>query len=305
MIDGILDLLTAILIMGIVVAVAFGFILPLTNDDLMQYSSNYQDKGVVAQLDDYSNPDVLTGMDKRLYTYEEMILLLYVQDDSMEEPKALNFRNMVYGNPYSNNANLRQDKFNLSNLNALPDTLSVAERTNMVNDGIFQGILYYGENGMDRETKAYSTAKNKQNVGVFRINDSFFTNFEGEGNLGQLMSNSALSDGYTAQGPYKAVAEGDVAFDDYKHSMDNYRQRRIFHIGYRFALPDGSTSIDTSNTSKYIKAMDSTKYHKNYDEENMFFVEIQGKWGTTEVDTYQDYQDFITEVKEVVDTSIS
>ena len=60
----------------------------------------------------------------------------------MEEPKGINFRNMVYGNPYSDNANLRKDKFNLSNLNALPKTLSEAERKNMLDDGIFKGILY-------------------------------------------------------------------------------------------------------------------------------------------------------------------
>ena len=31
MVDGILDLLTAILVLGIVVAIAFGFIIPLVN----------------------------------------------------------------------------------------------------------------------------------------------------------------------------------------------------------------------------------------------------------------------------------
>ena len=108
MIDGITDLLTAILVLGIVVAIAFGFIIPLTQNDLMQYDSEYQDKGILSTTADYSDPDKLATMNKRLYTFEEMVLLLYVQDEKMEEPKGINFRNMVYGNPSSNNANLRQ-----------------------------------------------------------------------------------------------------------------------------------------------------------------------------------------------------
>ena len=308
MIDGITDLLTAILVLGIVVAIAFGFIIPLTQNDLMQYDSEYQDKGILSTTADYSDPDKLATMNKRLYTFEEMVLLLYVQDEKMEEPKGINFRNMVYGNPYSDNANLRKDKFNLSNLNALPDSLSVSERTQLINDGVYKALLYYGENGMDILTKTYSVAKNKQNVGVFRITGKFFTNFEGESNLAQLMSTSALGNTYTVNGPLDSVPESDPEYANYVHSMEQYNARRIFHVGYHFALPDGSTSIDGTKTSKYIKAMNAAKYHKNYDEENMHFVEIQGNWplgSTNYVDTYQDYKNFIADVKEKVDTTVS
>lgn len=89
MIDGIFDLLTAILVLGIVVAIAFGFIIPLVNDDVMQYDANFEDKAVLNNVVEYDNPDTLENVTYRKYTYPELVLFMYVQDTRMGEPNKI------------------------------------------------------------------------------------------------------------------------------------------------------------------------------------------------------------------------
>lgn len=125
MTDGITDLLLGILIMGIVIAVAFAFIIPLTNTDLLQFGSNYEDKAVTTNISTLSENLLidknapLSYMKKydssesegfayiiedtediyyhleRVYTFQELMLLLAIQDDTMTQPNTLNLRNMA------------------------------------------------------------------------------------------------------------------------------------------------------------------------------------------------------------------
>ena len=95
MLDGILDLLSAILVLGIVVAVAFGFILPLTSEDVMQYSETFDYKAMVGNVIEYDNPEQFDSITRRKYSYSELVLLLAVQDTRMGEPKAINMRDLV------------------------------------------------------------------------------------------------------------------------------------------------------------------------------------------------------------------
>jgi hypothetical protein len=89
MLDGIFDLLTAILVLGIVVAIAFGFILPLVNGDIMQYDANFEDKAVLNNVVEYDDLDTFDNVLRRKYTYPELVLFMYVQDTRMGEPNKI------------------------------------------------------------------------------------------------------------------------------------------------------------------------------------------------------------------------
>lgn len=153
MTDGILDLLAAILVLGIVLAIAFGFIIPLTSNDLMQYDTKYEDKAILNDITDYSDSDNFDGISRRMYSYEELVLLFAVQDNRMEEPKEISLRNLVTEKDLSNKS------FNKTNLNTMAST-----------DKILQTIQYFGKNKMDMVFLTYS---NIPNTGAIRITDDF------------------------------------------------------------------------------------------------------------------------------------
>ena len=153
MTDGILDLLAAILVLGIVLAIAFGFIIPLTSNDLMQYDTKYEDKAILNDITDYSDSDNFDGISRRMYSYEELVLLFAVQDNRMEEPKEISLRNLVTEKDLSNKS------FNKTNLNTMAST-----------DKILQTIQYFGKNKMDM---VFLTYPNIPNTGAIRITDDF------------------------------------------------------------------------------------------------------------------------------------
>ena len=97
MVDGILDLLTAILVLGIVVAIAFGFIIPLVNGDVMQYNANYEDKAVLNNVVEYDDSDTYENVLRRKYTYPELLLFMYVQDTRMGEPNKIDLEGVNDG----------------------------------------------------------------------------------------------------------------------------------------------------------------------------------------------------------------
>lgn len=308
MIDGVLDLLSAILVLGIVVAVAFGFIIPLTDADLMLYDDVYQDKGIVNAVPDYSDPDTLSQLNKRLYTYEELVLLLYVQDDKMEEPRGINFRNTIIGRTGGyNNSLIKKEKDNPSghnkiNINEVPNYIPGA-------DSGYQAIKYFAENNTDINMDTYPA--NKDNIGKYNISGDFFTKMTGQFGIAVKMSNSVLTFSDTAiNGPMDAVPKGHPDYQGYLDSLEDYNNRRYYYISYRFALPDGSN--DEVEPNIYVEDMDSGKYHRNYDEEDSYFIEIQGIWpndsatvtnqenaplGSVVVDTWKDYQQFLSDLR--------
>ena len=316
MIDGVLDLLSAILVLGIVVAVAFGFIIPLTDADLMLYDDVYQDKGIVNAVPDYSDPDTLSQLNKRLYTYEELVLLLYVQDDKMEEPRGINFRNTIIGRTGGyNNSLIKKEKDNPSghnkiNINEVPNYIPGA-------DSGYQAIKYFAENNTDINMDTYPA--NKDNIGKYNISGDFFTKMTGQFGIAVKMSNSVLTFSDTAiNGPMDAVPKGHPDYQGYLDSLEDYNNRRYYYISYRFALPDGSN--DEVEPNIYLRDMPTTPnsihnsdyYHRNYDEEDSYFIEIQGIWpndsatvtnqenaplGSVVVDTWKDYQQFLSDLR--------
>lgn len=131
MVDGILDLLAAIIVMGIVLAIAFGFILPLSDTNLMLYDSSYNDKAMMSETI-INDVEKFTNDSIKKYTYEEMVLLLSVQDNRMDAPKTLNIRNM------STSMNL----WDVSNISY--NNLDLNEKFG--SDGVLSAIAMGGEN---------------------------------------------------------------------------------------------------------------------------------------------------------------
>lgn len=90
MIDGITDLLTAILVLAIVAAVGFGLLMPLLQTDLMSYDSSIEDKAMLSTSKDYS--DEVSGLivpTKRNYSAREVVLVTQVQDTCMPNPRMM------------------------------------------------------------------------------------------------------------------------------------------------------------------------------------------------------------------------
>ena len=141
MVDGILDLLTAILVLGVVLAIAFGFILPLSNNDLMQYNSSYNDKAMMSETTIY-DPESFTSESIKKYSYEEMVLLLAVQDNRMDEPKTLNLRNMIKFidlSVYDNMSNNLLDINNIYNLDYVANAIAMGgENHGAIVEGSFK-----------------------------------------------------------------------------------------------------------------------------------------------------------------------
>lgn len=292
MTDGILDLLTAVLVLGVVVAICFGFILPLTDSDYMDFDSQYQDKGAMSATIDYAASDSEdTAFTHRMYTYEELLLLLSVQDSRMEEPKSVNIRNLMtsvdlsysgYSTKYQgtgkNNA--------LKNINNLSLTLD---------DEAQHAMLRYAENclisaGADERgrLKGSSSLVTEPNVGNIIISDTFDLTkdpFISELNGAERVNVQAGEDvaGYRYTDSYRLSTAASVTEPD--PDGDKTYANRIFYISHHFAIPDDSNYM-------------SAGFKRSDDEKATFFVEIEGPFmrdGVRKViDTYAEYQEYLT-----------
>lgn len=138
MVDGILDLLTAILVLGVVLAIAFGFILPLSNNDLMQYNSSYNDKAMMSETTIY-DPESFTSESIKKYSYEEMVLLLAVQDNRMDKPKTLNIRNMATKIPLYDVTNRAYNLADLNDYTGKDDVITAISMGGENHGGLVEG----------------------------------------------------------------------------------------------------------------------------------------------------------------------
>lgn len=208
MTEGMTDLLLGILVMGIVVAVAFGFIIPLTNSDVMSYDTEYLDKSVtennlvnsekylidVQGEDSYRKKYDVDGFMyikektddiyytlERAYTYEELMLLLAVQDDSMPTPNVISARNLM-GMVKANGStiNLREQDYSLASIKAGKTSVDINSCLNVDSDtyksAILTAIWYGADNGINSLQNGpigASTDAEKGNKGFFRIEGSF------------------------------------------------------------------------------------------------------------------------------------
>ncbi len=98
MIDGILDLLTGVLVLGIVVLIAFTFILPVGDANVMKYDQTQEDKAFTGTLS-YDEDSGLVP--RNTYTFSELLLLIAVQDSQMPQPRAISYRNVVSDTDYA------------------------------------------------------------------------------------------------------------------------------------------------------------------------------------------------------------
>lgn len=305
MLDGILDLLSAILVMGIVFAIAFGFILPLNNAEFMQFDSKYEDKGAMSNVMDYGDSAEFEKVTKRLYTYEELMLLLSVQDSKMAEPKSINIRNLVttvdlsYSGYGENRSEDGEDygELNLNLIYANPATYGTT-REILNKDEVYQALIRYAENhyvvegGAERaEVLGYP---NKANVGVLPISDSFALSVK---NVVQELNGSeypnlnksmVYSETGTRLSPMSHVTTPSTDF-----RPTDYDSRRIYHIQHHFALPA---------ENEFLAHSDMSDFKRIDDEKAAYYVEIEGQFLrkniNTDVDTYAEYNNYLKLLRE-------
>lgn len=277
MIDGILDLLSAILILAIVVAIAFGFILPLAEGDYLYLDSSYNDKAIGSVSGNYevdkniSNADLQAQKDmgiyysdfvaenrygvetRKRYSYDELVLLLAVQDSRMDDPKGLNIRNLV------KNGVLIGNTYNQSNLNEVI----------MTGDKALQTAKYYSINNTDLITGNYSTDPTKKNVGTLDFSGDYL------GDINDVCRIMSISD---------------LASDN---AIDLKEKPKNYFIEYHFAVPDDN---------KYVKKIGNSNYLKNWDDEEMYMVHVDNDFGVADKnkDTLYIYRKYLTEVKNKV-----
>ena len=277
MIDGVLDLLSAILILAIVVAIAFGFILPLAGGDYLYLDSSYNDKAIGSVSGNYevdkniSNADLQAQKEmgiyysdfvaenrygvetRKRYSYDELVLLLAVQDSRMDDPKGLNIRNLV------KNGVLIGNTYNQSNLNEVIIT----------GDKALQTAKYYSINNTDLITGNYSTDPEKKNVGTLDFSGDYL------GDINDVCRIMSISD---------------LASDN---AIDLKEKPKNYFIEYHFSVPDDN---------EYVKKIDDSNYLKNWDDEEMYMVHVDNDFGVVDKnkDTLYIYRKYLTEVKNKV-----
>lgn len=263
MVDGVLDLLSMILVLGLVVAVAFGFVLPLMNDEVLEYSSQYEDKAMLGVYETYEDPETYVEMTRHYYTYEELLLMLAVQDSRMEEPKGVSLRNLVT----TYNFNVDDYKYtthngadiNMKNLNELDSK-----------DNIHTVIKLYAENHGSIVANKYHPSMEK-NIGFLKFTEEYPLTID---EMVAKMSEHGE----------KLLETGTLRDGD-----------RCYFIGLQFGVPlDGTYIKNNSNILKDVYEGDMYTIHIN-SEENKSNI---WKGNSKAVDTYESYQEFLKKIRD-------
>ncbi len=315
MIDGILDLLTAILVLGIVVAIAFGFILPLANPEYMDFDIQYYDKGELNNIMDYSDPSQNDKLTKRMYTYEELLMLLNIQDDHLPNPRVLNARNLITNEDLSYSGYNGTSGKGASNGRVNLNDLYNNKYAMYVSDEVFHTLVRYGGNNMGPE--GYSERSPLQsfpaedNFGAFFIDGKY--SFNSKYILNE-MNGADMPDRKSSLEPDNSIAR---RYQETKKSgveitrlgvkkeiiapdESEYASKRIYYISYHFAVPNDSISMDGATGSLL----------RNDDEVDSYFIEVEGKFprrnnantdnNMTVVDTWKEYQNYLVDVRKHV-----
>ena len=307
MLDGILDLLSAILVMGIVFAIAFGFILPLNNAEFMQFDSKYEDKAAMTNVMDYGDSSEFEKVTKRLYTYEELMLLLSVQDSKMEAPKNINVRNLVTSvdlsySGYGENRSADGEDYGELNLNLIyesPENYGTS-RELLKQDEAYQAIMRYAENHYitqgDAESAKVVGYPAKSNVGTLGISDTFALNVK---NVVQELNGSEYPNLNTSK-MYSEITTrlsplSNVTVPSTDSRATDYDEKKIYHIEHHFALPAENEFLAHSDMSDFMRIDD---------EEPAYYVEIEGAFPRknilTIIDTYSEYENYLTLLRETM-----
>lgn len=304
MTDGVLDLLAAILVLGVVVAICFGFILPLTDSDYMGYEGQYQDKGAMNTAVDlaFQDSEDLTAF-CRMYTYEEMLLLLSVQDARMESPKIINIRNLMTSADMSYSG-YATNTANSGKTNALKD---INDMGLDITDEAQRAIIRYAENPMETGSDGENSmlmgtlaSQTEPNVGNLVISDTFKltkdyvitelngaernnAQYNGEAAVDRYNDTFRLADRRNNAIGYNVIDGSAITKPD--PTEDKTYANRIYFISHHFAIPDDSP---------YMTA----DYKRSDDEKAAFFVEVKGPFmrnnSIKNIDTYAEYQDYLS-----------
>lgn len=268
MLDGILDLLSSILVLGVVVAIAFGFIVPLVGEDVMQYSEIYEDKALVGNVINYDDPEMFDTINKRYYSYPELVMVMAVQTSRMEDPKAINLRDLVEGTQMYTASNDNTD-INIDN--------GIRENAN----GYMGYSLYvFAENG--RGTDALGGTGDKPNVGTVKFTETYplevdnFASLLSKRNLlGTVKSQNMVRVKENLNGNFNADGTPNLSDDSpfleenitiYTDGLDKGKiAGRRYYLKYHYALPDDNTSIVNAG------------YDATFDDEEMYMVHIYDK----------------------------
>lgn len=235
MVDGIFDLVTAILVLGIVIAIALGFILPLTGDEVMQYSTAKEDKAMVNYAIDYSNSEILDSITRRYYTYPELVLLMTVQDSRMESPKGINLRDLSeLENLYLlNTPTLRNRNINDYRNNAKVQNIDWGSKY-----PVSYALYIYGENGRGTDPMG-GIDNSKINLGTIKFTETYPLDVDG---LCKLLS-----------------ARVEVPNEK-------------FYISYHYSTKGKIGNFDSEPlymVHKYTSSLDTGNYYKNYISNNL------------------------------------
>lgn len=297
MVDGVLDLLTAILILGIVLSIAFGFILPLTRTEVMQYDTQYTDKGAIYETGReglYTGYEDTIGVDAELpdtryYTYEELMLLIDIQDDRLESPTVLSIRNLAgtVGNNATASSNI-SDVY----LGVNPDKTKEVVQRNIDNgdslnylfekadiDSFFRALL------MSADNHGYVDVEGDYQVGYG--NQGFIT-------LGTGVFKEEKADIAKYFGRVRDLLNTNNTGNYFVNIHNPVKNNRIYAIKYHFLIPDDSIYIKDGG-----KRIGGDSLTRTYDEDNMWWVEVKGTFRGKEVDTFSDYQEFLRKARDL------
>lgn len=304
MTDGILDLLTAILVLGVVVAICFGFILPLTDSQYMGYDSQYEDKGAMSALLDNGMINTSdSNITRRMYTYEEMLMLLSVQDARMESPKVINIRNLMTSSDMSYSGYNTAKYPGSGKTNALSDINDMPlDRTDEAQRAIIryaENHMETGSNGEDSMLMGTLASQTEPNVGNLVISDTF--NLTKDYIITEMNGAEWINAQYNDRPKYnkyddtfrladrKVIGFNDangmgITKPDPDLDNDVINENRIYYISHHFTVADDSNYMTDA-------------YKRSDDEQAAFFVEIKGPFlrerRITEVDTYGEYQEYL------------
>lgn len=235
MVDGILDLLTGILVLGVVLAIAFTFMFSLLREDVMQYESQYQDKAIMSEL--AYQDDFITNSTESVkkYSYEELMLLLAVQDDRMESPKKINIRNLL-SNPTEKIGiwNIELSELRNINLNTFNDANYV------YNPNVLTAITHYADNHKTHlGGNIWEITTTDQNVGTITLSSQYGDNI-------------------------------DMMLDELVHLNNSlgYQKEKYYYITYHYEIPN-DLKIVSENSNYQVNFDEESLYMIHVYNENI------------------------------------
>lgn len=246
MVDGVFDVLAAVMVMGIVFSIAFGFILPLTKTEYMQYDTQYEDKAILGDITDYSDP--ANFKDRRMYSYEEIVLLMAVQNNKMPNPKGISVRHLITEEGFLNLDNTSYDN---ADINYKPSSFTEPA---LRYDGVLAAAQLYGENHyiyIPGEGYFPPNDKKLKNIGIIRMTEDYEINVD-EMCLVLTKSNLSIK---TVKNGQKLINSAKKYYITYQYSIPkNLASTKLIYHEPIYVIQRKDASKDTLQTSETFLA---------------------------------------------------